>query len=561
MKKIFQIATYDFRRLMLNPFSILALLLVLVACLILGAVYKLPTTPAYTAVTAGNNAQEIFDGFYSNDEEIDTKISLDKMLQDTQNMINVQLQEQSPEYSELEQINEEFSTIKTLVLIWAMRGEIDFAEIVSATDRLTQFLENYNSLGEFESRLILTKAQHKELSEINDYFVSVVHSNKSVQAILEELFSQACDTKTGHFDTLNNFVKNHGPVAWRVDKTIIEQLQTEIVDKAVIKANLIQEELNRIKAEGSYEAQEADMKSLITNYKLTCQSANFVVKTELENALKADLGNLDRLYGYQKAAKEETSQELTKAKYFLKDKSLYYTTYQEPLNFNIASTEITAYDNSYFIISIIGFFTIIFGIFAAYKLFGRDRKNGKMDVILSQDVTFGQVFAGKFTAIVLCTCFILGVFMITSLLWAMLFYAIMPGSILAIFNLTSAYTINPFLFLLIKVVGIELQVVFYSMITIFLMNISRRFELTFGIALLIFAAATICNIFLNNLLVYCLFPFIHADLTSFLGGGVLHPGFLQTGLYASGNFFISLAYYAVVVVLLYNFTNQLFKKN
>jgi ABC-type transport system involved in multi-copper enzyme maturation permease subunit len=219
------------------------------------------------------------------------------------------------------------------------------------------------------------------------------------------------------------------------------------------------------------------------------------------------------------------------------------------------------YDHAYFIISIVGFITILVGIFCAYKLFGQDRKNGKMDLLLSQNVTFNQVFVAKFIAIVLITSFYLALFSILSLIWGALIYGSLPNAMLAVFNLTNVYTIHPFMFFLIKVIGIELQVIFYSIITIFLMNVSRKFELCFGISAGLFVVATICNIFLNGAFVYCLFPFIHADLTSFLGGATMSTGFLKTSLYTYGNFLISVLYYLVVVALLFNFTKQLFKKN
>ena len=277
--------------------------------------------------------------------------------------------------------------------------------------------------------------------------------------------------------------------------------------------------------------------------------------------MERHFGDLENLYHYQPISIEDTELALVKTNYFLNDESLYYTQYQVPLNFNTASYQVSLYDHAYFVMSIIGFLTILFGIFASYKQFGLDRRNGKMDTILSQNVTFNQVFTGKFLAIVYATSFVLAVYSILSLTWGALLFPSLANEILAVFNLTSVYTIHPFLFFIIKVIGIELQVIFYSVITIFLMNVSRKFELTFGISVGIFVIATICNIFLNGSLAYCLFPFIHADLTAFLGGGTMQTGFLKTALYSYGNFFISLVYYLVVVVLLYNFTKQLFKKN
>ena len=182
----------------------------------------------------------------------------------------------------------------------------------------------------------------------------------------------------------------------------------------------------------------------------------------------------------------------------MNDSSVYYTQYQQPLNFNTASYQVSVYDHAYFVISIIGFLTILFGIFCTYKLFGLDRRNGKIDIILSQKVSFNEVFLGKFLAVILTTSFVLGLYSVFSLTWGFIAYPALANNILAVFNLSSAYTINPFLFFLIKLIGIELQVIFYSTITVFALNLSRKFELCFGISIAIFVAATICNIFFNG---------------------------------------------------------------
>ncbi len=561
MKKIFQIAGYDFRRLMLNPITILVVVGLLIASLIFSATYKIPTTPKYEAVTAGQTPSEIFSNFNSQSTDIDTKQSMDKLIAHAQTLIDTQ--KNCDHLNQLTQLNNKFADIKEELQWYAGLGsesskyiQDGIGEIIETSDQLKLFIENYKNLDEFESNIFFTKETFASLQKISEFFDKTTHQNIPVKQILDELYK--------NLQQISNFeqIVTDDVTTWAVDNEQLESFQTEIVNVAKQKTEAIYQEMQTYVSAGTSADQLVnDVKSLITNYRLTCESANFSVNAHLKLLLSSHFGNLDIIFGYSNFNEEDLQQSLTKTEYFLKDNQLFYTAYQQPLNFNIAQTQITPYDNTYFIISIIGFLTIIFGIFCAYKLFGLDRRNGKLDVILSQNVSFGQVFAGKFTAIVLCTSTVLSIFMISILVWSMLFYSSLPNGILAVFNLKTPYIIQPFLFLLIKFVGIELQVIFWSIGTVFLMNISRKFDLLFVISLIIFAAVTICNIFLNGSLVYCLFPFIHTDLTAFLGGGSINAGFLQTPLYAFGNFFISLGYYLVVVVLIYNFTNQLFKKN
>ncbi len=567
MKKIFQIASYDFKRLMLNPISMIVMIVVLIACLIFSAAYKIPTAEEYSASTLGASTREVFSNFNSTNAEIDTKTSLEANLDEARNYLLVQTSQDAEsedltDYETLEAIVDKFETIQDELRKYADSPENstyivnqNISQITQATEDLTNFLTYYENLDVFESSLFITQSAFETFETFALFYQQTTNSNGSIEEILDELVANI-----GLIDNLSSALSE--ATSWHVDAEKLEEFQTTYIDRADEKLAQISEEMNRLNnSVATGEAKHvSDMASLVTNYKLTCESAKFGVQYELYLLLNNhfDVGNL---YGYEEMYDEELKVALAKINFFFDDDSAYYTEHQVPLNFNTASTQVSAYDSTYTVVAIIGFFTILFGIFCAYKLFGLDRRNGKMDVILSQNVTFGQVFAGKTTAIFFTTSFIMAFFCLCTLLWSMLFHPLLANQILAVFNLSSAYTIHPFLFLLIKLIGIELQVMFYAIITIFLMNLSRKFEICFAIGIGIFVLATICNIFLNSAFVYCLFPFIHADVTSMLGGGIINAGFLQTALYSSGNFFISLAYYVVVVVLLYNFTNQLFKKN
>jgi len=566
VKKIFQIASYDFKRLLLNPITIIGMIMVLAVCLLTGYIHKIPTSPEYKANIAGETTNGVYENFKANVSENETKISYDLILNKAKNLIAVQTECQ--DYVNLQRINDEFKKIKieikkykenpSLGNKYTQENNID--EITQQVTKLQNFLIRYENLNAFECKLIFKSEQYSTLKDTTNFFIQTISKHTSIINTMNILAQNITQ-----FDILNEIISK--PVDVRnINSLRLQQWQEEYILKAENKLTKISAEMNNLN-EIAIPGTQTDMDnrekmlSLATNYKLTCESAFSAIYNELAISLHNHLGGLDGLYNYKPIKLEDTNVALTKAKYFLNDNSLYYTKTQEPLNFNTASSQVSAYDHAYFIIAIIGFLNVLFGCFCAYKLFGRDRKNGKMDVILSQNVTFGQVFAGKFIAIVFITSFMLAVYSIISVASGLIFYPQLSGQIFAVFNLNSAYTIHPFLFLLIKIFGIEFQVVFYSILTIFLMNVSRKFEIFFGISLAIFAIATICNIFLNGQLVYCLFPFIHADLTSFIGGGTMNTGFLVTSLYAYGNFFISLVYYLVVVTLLYNFTNQLFKRN
>lgn len=557
MKKILKIAAYDFKRIMFNPITLVGLIIVLSICLVTGFVLKPQTTPVYSASISGETTREIYQNFIGT-KDIDSQKNLDKILNQAKDYLNIQ--DECFDKQDLRNINETFQNIKDEIKKFTATGDCiflsDLSPVTKAVTHLKSFVDRFATLKGLDSALIFTNEQFTNINTIAQTFNSIVFSESTNAEILNELHKNI-----DKIDLLNKIATEI--YAWECDQEILDSLQKDCLTKAQTKLNNISNEMKNLHDSVTVgDIKFVDkMLSLATNYKLTCESAKMVIETKFKLLLEKKFERLENLYHFDKITIEDSQLALTKATYFINDESLYYTDYQTALNFNTASYQISIYDYTYMITSIVGLLTILFGIFITYKLFGRDRKNGKMDTVLAQDISFNQVFFGKTLAILLITSTVLVSFMLLSLLWGMLIYATLPNPILAVFNLSNVYTIHPFLFLIIKVIGIELQTIFYSTITLFLMNISRKFDMMFGISIAIFAVATILNIFLNGSLVYCLFPFIHADITSFLGGATMQTGFLKTALYASGNFFISISYYLVVVLLLYNFTKQLFKKN
>lgn len=560
MKKIFRIARYDFKRLITNPITIVSMIVMLIICLVSGLVCKIEPTPEYTTNISGTTTKGIYNSFASTNTVLDTKLKLDKFIEEGKEYLSVQ--KNCYDYDDLVYINSNFKSMKYEVIKFKTTSNCSYtqdnslASAKSVVLELDDFIKKFQDLEEFETNIVFKTSEFESLTELYNYFHTEIFANDSIESILNKLYDNI-----SNFDKLDKVIEN--VFVWKVDSSLLTELEQQYITNAETKLSKITQECNNLYGTVSdYDTTHIkDMQSLITNYKLTCESSKYGIEYQLKLALEKHFGNLKNLYHINQLSLEETKLALAKINYFLEDDNLYYTQYQSPLNFNTASYEISLYDNAYYVISIVGFITIIFGIFCAYKLFGRDKKSGKIDIILSQNVTFGQVFSGKFLAIILTTSFILLVYSTTSLLWSSLFYPALSGNIMAIFNMSTVYFVHPLVFFLIKVVGIELQVIFYATITVFLMNISRKFDICFILALAIFITATICNILLNNSLVYCLFPFIHSDLTAFLGGGTMQSGFLTTSLFKYGNFFISVTYYLVIVILLYNFTKQLFKKN
>lgn len=549
---------------MFNPITLVGLIIVLGVCFITGLLYKIPASTTLNANVTEAYTRSAYNSFmYGTGSSYDNRHDLDAIVDEAENYINIQKESNCFEFSVLASILNEINDLSVVNELKKYRDSgtgkyiehHDISELQEIAEDLKSYVTNFQTLREFDTRLIYTKAQFEKLEKITTFLFNTTHSSDAIATILNKL----C-TKIDYFTELQTY-RNLKEIT--IDASILDEMQEKYITKANAKLESIRDEMLAVYNATPYDYSTADMgklKLLITNYKAVAESAKKAVLCELRILLKNGFGDKN-LYIHEHYYIEDLKTDLVEAKFYLNSDDLYYVQYQKALNFGTASHKVTAYDHSYFIVSIVGFLTILFGIFCAYKLFGRDRKSGKIDILLAQKVSFNQIFVGKFLAILYCTSFVLLTFTALSFAWGSILYKFLPNSIFAIFNLQTAYTISPLLFLLIKILGIELQVIFWSTITIFLMNLSRKFELLFLIAVAIFLLTTIANIFFNTQIWYCLLPFIHVDLTSFIGGATMQTGFLVTSLYAYGNFFISLVYYLVVVVLVYNFTQQLFKKS
>ncbi len=567
MKKIFQIANYDFKRLLMNPIMLLSMIAILIVILAVTICVPLPTTPIYTADVEGQTTKEIYDNFSLTISDKETRGQYLKNIDNADTLLSIQTECQDA--TTLENMLSPFEEIQTQMRKYHTLHENTYTENGSLQDvetivnQLKNFVNSYKENQHFESNVYFTKTNFALLENCANFLSEVLASSESLESKVAKM-----SDNLQVFDEIDNAIASK--VVLQIGTDVLDRLRADYIETA--KKRLGSEKPYDVEGSIEYEMVQLSKKiedfkdkdamiALVTSYKLTCESAKKGVENELLLLIKTHFKNLENIYSFGEYHEEDIKVELAKINYYLHDSNLYYSQQQQPLNFYTASYEVSAYDVTYFSTSIIGFINIIFAIFCAYKLFGRDRKNGKMDVILSQNVTYGQVFAGKVLAIFFITSFALSLFALSMFLFSIIVYPTLPGSILAVFNLSTVYSIHPFMFLLIKLITFELQAMFYAVLCVFVMNLSRKFNLGFGVMLVIFALATILNIFLNGSLVYCLLPFIHVDLSRMLGGGTMQTGFLVTSLYSSGNFFISLVYYLVLVVLLYTFTEQLFKKN
>lgn len=555
--KSFKICMYDFRRLILNPITLCGAIIAVVACVIAGFCFKPTVSPQLSLSFEYETSEELYNNFINGSYE-DSVVNLDAKIMENKKIIDGQRNTTLIDtYNNLTlNINTFF---ENLLVYNAYPNDypdistfVDNAFDINVQTELRNFYNAIASLKDFESPLYFTEDEMitmKSLADLLDSTLYYTTNRDNVKAMYDVLL----EDRQLFRDFLNIEVVN-----WQTDADKTVELEVNYVVSVEEKLDDILQEFESV----YYGSQNLDdMESLALNYKRIVTFANYNMQGELFLLLSKSLPNYANYIGYESQEELELKQNIVQNNYILKEVSQYYTNYLQPMNFNSASGKTNAYDFAYYLISIIGFILIIIGIFFAYKLFGRDRRKGKVDVVLAQNASFNSVFAGKFFAILFATFALLFVFSILIILISYLMYGVTFTPVLAVFNLSSSYVVSPLIYLLFKLFCIEFEIMFYTLITILLMNVSRKFELMFGISLGIFAIAFTLNTFLSGFFVYALFPFVHANLFPYFGGANSSIQFLGTAFISGGNFFISICYTLVLMVGIYFFTNQLFKRN
>ena len=271
MKKILQIAKYDFRRIAFNPITLIGYAIIIVACLILGFVYKIPNTPAYKASLYGETTREIYSSFTSADEKYDTKQKLDKIFEDAQFILNIH-DTSCGEADQLVSLNHSLQDIWTKVDTYhKWQGHPNQPqppsknEIANVVNQLDIFVENFKNIEQFRTRLILTTTQVKDLTITVKFFKNVLNNNEGINEVMNKLYEGK-----SHFTNIKQISAK--AITFNVDTVHLSDFQNNYIIKAKTKLEEIFKEMTEmyLSTEPSDVSKLKKMKSLATNYKLRC---------------------------------------------------------------------------------------------------------------------------------------------------------------------------------------------------------------------------------------------------------------------------------------------------
>lgn len=434
------------------------------------------------------------------------------------------------------------------------RQNVDFAisnyfnfvtALVESTDQLI-ILSSSANLKQNEEFIIKVN----EIVSDNDNSAGMYAKHKK---IVDSLYDQNVVTK------LKSFISNIKIV--EISLAEIEELQELVTTIVTPLRQQILNEIEAIKTENGTSQSSAlrvELNKKFTQYKSLGLNILALNKNKITLLLASDYTTSEvlALKNFQEFNEYHIKEEIAKAEYLLETKTFnddYANVFS--YNQNSSSTGTTAFDFIFYALKFSSLIIIIFVIIMASNIMAYEYDTGTIKLLAIRPFTRGKILLGKLFAVM----FFAIIFVLFSAVVALIAgYAMYPFTlqpILAVFNANSAFLISPILLILINVLSIILEVLFYAIIAISISTIFRSFSAALAITFVFLIAGLVLNIVLGSYIWYTFIPFVNTDFFRFLGGTFINndtsliSSILNNSLLSNANFFISIGVYAVTTLL------------
>ena len=448
------------------------------------------------------------------------------------------------------------STEQPLILI----SETNYLSVLSKIEKIIEVL-NANTRNDVMEKAMgiggFSKSEAEKVTaqplSINQWKVAIIKKfvgfNNDMTSIVDldsELFANAIIVK--------------------IDNKILKEL-SEITEKTTEKRNAKYNELKQIDAtNGSVNLAN----KYVSQYKHLNLISNNIVYNKLLLTITDGLSNKEvaSLHGYNfnTFSRYNINETLLKNQYLYKTNTFAFE-YSDTFSFNQNSAnKTTIFDFMFYALRISTLFIIVFAIIMASSLIASEFDSGTIKLLAIRPYKRGKIIMGKFFATMFFViCFVLFSAIIALLAGLTMFdWNIQP--VLAIFNSSVAFSISPILLMLINIICVILEIMFFAIIAICMATITRSFAATLSTTLVLYVLSLALNILLSNKLWYAYSPFMNIDFFRFMGGAFSSTAsstlsaLFTTPLLKNMNFFISLGMYGGISIALMLLTYFVFKK-
>ncbi len=329
--------------------------------------------------------------------------------------------------------------------------------------------------------------------------------------------------------------------------------------------------LNKIK-ELSTDESITNISKSITDYSLLSDSYSKIIlnKVLLSIADNYDTSVYTNFYGYNfdEFNKYQTRESITTCDYYIQNNS-YSNSYLNQFAYNQNSgTKTNLYDYMYFTLELCTLIIIIFSMMLVCNLITGETESGTIKLLLVRPFKRSKIVTAK----LLATIFFVITFMFFSSLITYIggyfLYGATTTNVLAVFNSATAFEISPLLLMIINILSLTFDVIFFVLLALMISILCKNFAASISCSLVILILNYALNIIFGGAFWYTLLPGMNLHLFKFFGNSFtsiiegtsglagLIQSLLITGIETTMTFWYSLcisgAYCLVFLVISYS---------
>ncbi len=308
----------------------------------------------------------------------------------------------------------------------------------------------------------------------------------------------------------------------------------------------------------------------ITDYYLNANYAyNIVVDSiKIDGLSKYTAINITKFKGFTDTSIYELQESNAKYIYLFNNHKYQY---QFADSFSIiqpSNTQISGYDYSYFALRLCTFFITIYIVVLAAGTIAGEQSSGTLKLLAIRPYGRNKLLSAKILATITVGAILIFVSGLASLVVGGITYGIKSLPVLAVFNSTVAFSINPFLLYLIAMITMFIEILFYAMISIFISTVFKSNVAAVSISTLLFFVSLVLNVIAINQPWIGLIPFVNVNLFKYFGSAFLSnsgkPKLLESiltpSVFAGSTFISSIIIYSISFIIITLATHLVFKR-
>lgn len=442
-----------------------------------------------------------------------------------------------------------------------------------------------------KSMLVSVQNLKDYLDIILDYDYPVVLINKETKTqiyshmddVIEKIttgFNGVPKSITNYINLNNNLTEVDLPNYYTKVFAIKENLLTQVrlsysnleeFDKVKTKVETNKAELINIIKKYRSDETIRNIQNKITDYSLLAYAYNNYLLDSTKLAISKQFRSVDfvKLYNYNlnEFNNYSTSERIVANKYYIQN-NVYSRSFNTNFSFNQNSGKSTnAFDFMYFAMEICTVLIIIFAMMLVCSLITQETESGTIKLLLTRPYKRSKIVTAKlFATIFFVLCFML-FSAIICFAGGYFVFGLDMSNVLMIFNASSAVSISPLLLMLINLLSLTLDVIFYVIIALMISILFKNYAGSISFCFVILLITFTLNILFSGMFWYSLLPGMNLHLFKYFGNsfvslaeGSVIQNILITPIQSTMNvlysFLITLAYSAIALTIAYSVFNK-----